>query len=246
MAMASEALIGARWSAERRFYLFATLAMAAVVFVGFARSFFLHPFFPDQPGAPESFFAFHGTAFAAWFVLLVAQASLVTGGRLPLHRKLGVAGACLAATMVVLGVTGALIGAHRPAGFVAVPIPPLAFLVVPLVDMAFFATLVTLAIVKRRDPQSHKHLMLIASGGLLAAAFSRWPVVAAGGPIAFFAMADLLIVALAIWDRKSSGRLHPVTKWAGGAAILSQPLRLALAGTPLWLAFAGWAVNFAP
>jgi hypothetical protein len=50
-------------------------------------------------------------------------------------------------------------------------------------------------------------------------------------------------VALAVWDLRSRGRLHPVTLWAGLGYILSQPLRLALSGTEAWLAFARWATG---
>ncbi len=246
MAVAFETLGRARLSAERRFFLTASVAMAAVVFVGFARSFFLHPLFPDHPRPPEDFFMLHGAVFAAWFVLLVVQASLVTTGRLAVHRQLGVLGCVLAAAMVVLGMRAGLVAAHRATGFVGVPIPALVFLVVPLAEIVLFSVLFVLAIVNRREPQRHKRFMLIASASLLSAAFARWPVVGAFGPAAFFGLADLFIVALAIWDRRSRGSLHPVTKWAGGAAILSQPLRLALASTPLWMTFAHWAVGFAP
>lgn len=243
MAAASETMSRAAWPAERVFFWWMTVAMATVVLVGFSRSFFLHPFFPDRHVPPETFFMIHGTVYAAWFALLVTQASLVTTGRLKIHRQLGVFGACLAVAMVILGVRAGLIGAHRASGFVDVEVPPLVFLSVPLIEMLVFAVLVTLAIVKRGDPQSHKRLMLIASAGLLSAAFARWPIVGAGGPLAFFGMTDLFVLALLIWDRKSQGRIHPVTKWAGGASVLSQPLRLALAATPVWMAFAHWAVS---
>ena len=41
--------------------------------------------------------------------------------------------------------------------------------------MALFATLVGLAVARRRDTQSHKRLMLLASVNLLAAGIARWP-----------------------------------------------------------------------
>jgi dolichyl-phosphate-mannose--protein O-mannosyl transferase len=102
---------------------------------------------------------------------------------------------------------------------------------------AFFAT----AVVKRRESQSHKRWMLLASISVLTAAIARWPGVLEYGPLAFFAVTDLFIVALAAWDLKSRGRLHPATLVGGLVLIASQPLRLALAGTPAWLAFAAWA-----
>jgi len=242
--MATLAVGVGRASRERLFYTGVAIAMFATVFLGFARSFFLRPWFPDVPAAPEPVFFVHGVVFTAWLVLLVVQPALVAAHRTDLHRKLGWLGAGLAVAMVALGTFGALVAARRPTGFVGVPIPPLQFLVVPLVDMVLFATLVGLAIVKRRDTQSHKRLMLLASVNLLAAGIARWPfAVMQAGPPMYFGLSDLFIVALGAWDLASRGRLHPVTLWGGLAIVVSQPLRLVLSGTGAWLAFAAWAVG---
>lgn len=234
----------AQWNAERKFYLGVSIAMLLVVYVGFARSFFLRPLFPDWKAPTEPIFYVHGILFAAWNVLLVAQASLIGFARPDVHRKLGVWGAFLAAGMVVFGTIGALIAANRPTGFVGVPVPPLQFLVVPLFDMALFGAFVTLAVLARRDPQAHKRWMLLATVNLLGAAFARWPGVAEiGSPFAYFGLADLFIVALAVWDFRSRGRLHQATLWGGLTLIALQPLRLVISATPAWLAFAGWATG---
>jgi uncharacterized membrane protein YhaH (DUF805 family) len=232
-----------RAPAERRFFLAMALAMLAVVFVGFARSFFLRPLFPDWPSPSEPIFYVHGTAFVAWIVLLVTQASLVAAGRTDLHRVIGPFGVVLAVLMVVLGTLGALIAARRPTGFIDVPVPPLQFLAIPFFDLILFASFVGLAVAKRRDAQSHKRWMLLATINLLAAAFARWPGVADGGPLWGFGLTDLFVVALAIWDFRSLGRLHPVTLWGGLLIIISQPLRLMISGTQAWLAFARWATG---
>lgn len=230
-------------AAERRFYTGMAIAILAVVFVGFARSFFLRPWFPDHPAPPERFFTVHGLAFAAWIVLLVTQASFVRAGRVDLHRKLGMAGAGLALAMLVLGVWGALIAAKRSTGFVDIPVPPLQFLIVPFADLLLFATFVAYAIARRGDPQAHKRAMLLATISILGAAVARLPGLAALGPPAFFGLTDLFIVAIGVWDWRTRGRLHPVTLWGGLALIVSQPLRLAVMGTEGWLAFARWATG---
>jgi len=161
------------------------------------------------------------------------------------HRKVGVAGAGLAAAMVVLGMVGAATAAHRLGGFVGVPVPPLQFLIIPFGDIVLFGAFVALAIARRRDSQAHKRSMVLATVPLLGAAWARWPGLVPN-PLLFFALSDAFIVALAIWDIRSRGRLHPVTTWGGIALIASQPLRLALSATPAWLAFAGWlAATFA-
>jgi len=239
-------------SAEHRFYVGFAAVMAAALLFGFARTFFLRAWFPDWAqwhGAPEPFFLFHGAVFSLWFVLLVVQPSLVAAGRVDLHRRLGRFGAGLAVVMVVVGIVGPLIAARRPGGFIDVPISPLQFLTIPWVGLALFATFVTLAIVKRGDPQSHKRCMLIATLGILDAAVVRWPFdnMMAPLPIPGFDVSnlalDLFLVPIVIWDFVSRGRLHPVTLWGGLAVIASQPLRMMLGETNAWLAFAGWAVG---
>jgi hypothetical protein len=242
--MATLAVGHGRRSAERLFYTGVAIAMFATVFLGFARSFFLRPWFPEVPAPAEPVFFVHGVVFTAWLVLLVAQPALVAVRRTDLHRKLGWLGAGLAVGMVALGIVGALVAARRPTGFVGVPISPLQFLIVPFFDMVLFATFVALAIAGRRDTQSHKRWMLLASVNLLAAGIARWPfAMMQAGPPMYFGLADLFIVALVAWDLVSRGRVHPVTLWGGLAIVVSQPLRLVLSGTGAWLAFARWAVG---
>jgi uncharacterized membrane protein YozB (DUF420 family) len=244
MATVADHFGRSRWTAERRFYTGMAVAMFLTAFVGFSRSFFLRPLFPNWPSPSEPIFYVHGALFAGWCVLLIVQAALIGAGRMPLHRKLGAGGAMLAVAMLITGVLGSIVAANRPGGFIGVPVPPLQFLTIPLFDLALFGSLVALAIARRRDPQSHKRYMILATVSLLGAAIARWPgVLALGGPPLFFAIADLFIVALAVWDFRSRGRLHPATLLGGLAIIVSQPLRLAIMGTPAWLAFAGWVTG---
>lgn len=242
--MASVTLRPARLADERRFFLAFAVVLLATVVAGFARSFFLRPWFPDHPAPAEAIFYVHGAAFALWYLLLVVQASLITGGRIAAHRRLGVAGVGLAAVMVVLGTLGALTAAARPGGFIAVPIPPLVFLVVPLFDMVLFPLFVTLAVLRRREAQAHKRLMILASITLVAAAVARLPFdfVQEGGVLVFFGLTDLFVLALAAWDFASLRRLHPVTIWGGLLLIASHPIRLWLGGTEAWARFAEGAV----
>ena len=251
-AVGAAARARSRWSAERRFYLAFAVAIVGAVVLGFSRTFFFKAWFPEWAaahGAPEMFFYVHGVVFVGWLLLLLAQPTLVSAGRLDLHRRLGWVGAGLALAMVLLGTVGSLIAAGRPTGFVDVPVPPLQFLTVPLADIALFAGFVTLAIVKRRRPQSHKRLMLLASIAVAEAGIARWPfaVMNATSPVPGFGtidlFLDLFLVPLIVWDLASRGRVHPVTLWGGLAVVASQPLRTWLGGTDAWLAFAGWAVS---
>ncbi len=242
----------ARWSAERRFYVGFTLVILAAVLLGFSRTFFLRLWFPEWAethGSPEPFFYFHGVVFFAWFVLLVAQPSLVAAERVDLHRRLGQLGGGLAVVVVVLGTVGGLIAARRPTGFIDISLPPLQFLVVPLAQMTLFGTFVALALATRRSVQFHKRYMLLASVSIVEAAVVRWPfaLMTTELPVPRFSIGDvfvdLFLLPMVVWDLASRGRVHPVTLWGGLALIASQPLRLMLSETDAWLAFAGWAVS---
>lgn len=246
--MATAAATGdrAHWPSERRFFTGIAIAMALAAYIGFARSFFLRPFFPEWPAPAEPIFLVHGVFFSAWCVLLVVQTALIGVRRADLHRRLGLLGGVLALGMLVLGLWGALVAANRPTGFNGVPVPPLQFLVIPIFDLVFFGSFVALALKWRADAQAHKRLMVLATVALLGAAFARWPFVwKIGNPFAYYGLADLFIVALVVWDLRKRGSLHPVTRWGGLIMILSQPLRLMLSTTPAWLAFAGWLTALA-
>lgn len=182
-------------------------------------------------------------------MLLLAQLSLVAARRVDWHRRFGWVGAGLAVAMVVAGTMGALIAAGRPTGFVDVPESPRRFLLIPLVDLVLFAALVTLGVLARHRPQSHKRYLLLASISVIGAAVARWPlpILSATSPLPGFGVADLLVdlflVPMAAWDLAARRRLHPVTLWGGLAIVASQPLRLVLSGTDAWLAIAGWAIG---
>ena len=228
---------------ERRFYSGMAIAILISVLVGFGRSFFLSPLFPNHPAPTELVFYLHGALFTSWIIIFFAQVSLISRGRTKLHKKIGFASAFLVVAMVILGVIGALTAASRSTGFVGIPVPPLQFLAVPLFDMIVFPAFVAMAYIRRNNSQSHKRWMVLATLNLITAAIARWPVVSSLGPLAYFGITDLFIVALALWDFRSQGKIHQVTLWGGLLMIISQPLRLIVSGTSAWMAFATWATG---
>lgn len=229
------------------FFSSMAIAMALVVFAGFAPSFFLRPLFPEAAAraAPEAVFYVHGAIFAGWMALLVVQTSLIRIGNVRRHMQLGVAGAMLAGVMIPVGIHAAIVAAQRPGGFTGVPLPPLQFLTIPFGDMVLFAAFVALALFWRGRPQSHKRLMLLATISLLNAATARLVFSSPLAGIAFLDLVfvDLFVIALFMWDFASRRRIHPVTLFGGLAIILSQPFRLWLGTSDAWLAFAAWATG---
>jgi len=225
----------------RRFYVGVAIAVLITVFLGFSRSYFLKAYF----GTPELSLLvhIHGLVFTSWVLLFLAQTTLVAAGRTDLHRKLGVGGAVLAALLLIIGTTTAILRVQggRPSPIPGVP--PLSFLAVPLFDMVVFAILISAGLVLRNRPDTHKRLMTLATIALMSAPIARIPGVLRAGPPGFFGLTDLFIVAMLVYDFATRGKVHPATIWGGLVIVASQPLRLMISGTPAWLAFAGWLTS---
>lgn len=228
----------------RRFdhYFFSAMAvlMAATVFVGFAPTYYLAGVF--HAPLPNRLIHLHGAAFTCWILLLVVQTSLVSTGRVDLHRRLGIAGFLLACLMVVLGLLASTDSLVRNVG----P-DPLSFYLVPLTDMAIFATLVLLAFRARRDPPAHKRLLFVATVALLIAAVARWPldIIAKGSLAMAGRLSWVFLLALVAYDLWATRKLHRVTLWAGAFLIFVQEVRLPLSQTAAWHAVASWILSHA-
>lgn len=82
--------------------------------------------------------------------------------------------------------------------------------IIPLASVLLFSTFVAIGLAYRRRPAAHKRLMA------------------------------LFVAAVAIHDRRTLGRLQPMTLWGGLLLIASFPGRLAIGNTDLWLTFAAW------
>ena len=225
---------------DRRLYILAAIVTPLIVLAGFARTYYLKPFFgtPDLPGRIVHL---HGIVMTAWVLLFIVQISLVATRRTRVHQRLGIAGGVLAALVVVVGILTALYAAAR--GHSPGP-PALAFLIVPLGDMLIFSVLIGLALYFRRKLQVHKRLMLLAAINLLTPAIARIPLsfIINGGPLAFWGLTDLCLVGFVAYDTIKHRRLHPVFLWGSIFIIAMQPLRLLLAGTNLWMNFAAGLV----
>ena len=239
---ASPALV--RRKRERWFYVVMTVAVVITVFAGFAPTYYLRPAFTKAPLMP--LLHVHGLIFSSWVLLFAIQTTLVAAHRTDIHRRLGIAGGVIAVLMVLVGVTTGIIRAKQG----ATPLPeisPLAFLVIPLGDMFVFSILITAAFYFRRKPDVHKRLMMLATISILAAAIARLPFeMMKAGPPAFFGITDLFVLACILYDLVTLRRVHRATALGALLIIASQPLRLMLASTTVWLAFAGWLTSLVP
>jgi hypothetical protein len=236
------------WAIRRRteqaFFSGMAALIAVTILLGFARTYYLRNLLAT-PSAPlpslTPLIHVHGLLFTGWIVLLVAQTRLVAAGRVDAHRRLGIAGAAMAVLMIGVGTLTALQGVVR--GVSAGGIEPRRFLAMPLFALVVFGLLLFAGVRARRDPPTHKRLVLLATIALLPPALARWVIFYLGlSPAVVLALSTLFVLPLVLWDWVTLRRLHPATLWGGLVVVASGPLRLAIAFTPAWLAFADWAV----
>ena len=227
-------------------YFFSAMALLilATVFVGFARTYFLAGVL--RAPLPSLIIHIHGAVFSSWILLLIAQISLVSAGRVDIHRRLGLAGFGLACLMVILGVlaaTNSLARGFSPPGS---PFDATTFYAIPLTDMVIFGTLVFFAFRARFNPSAHKRLILIATFALLDAPTGRPPfTVITARPFfdSVFVWAFLLL--LVAYDLWSIRKIHRATIWAGAFVVVMEQLRVPIGNTAVWHTFATWAQTLA-
>jgi len=225
---------------DRRLFVGAALWILAIVFAGFARSYFLRPWFHHDP--LPLLLHVHGLMMFAWFALFFVQTCLIETHRVALHRKLGIFGVALAATMLVLSPYVAFHAAARDvrahneaAGF------DLVILGYDCMIIALFAGFVASAIAMRKRGDIHKRLMLLATLSLLTPAIGRLPFWSSDfeiGNLQILLASDLCVLLCVAADVSLHGRLHPV--FAIGAPLIIAATYLAYlgVGTDTWMNFA--------
>ena len=226
---------------DRVFYGGMGVLLAAIAVAGFAPTFYLRSWFgapPTVAGTTEltPLAQFHGAVYTSWMVLFTVQTSLIASRRVKVHRRLGIAGAVLAAIMIVVGYMTATAAARRGASPPGAE--PLSFLVVPLFDLVLFAVFITAALLRRRDKETHKRLMLLAYISIIAAGVARLPGILPYGPFAFFGIAYAFALIGVAYDQWSRGRIHRVYYWGIPLLVISVPGRLMLSTTAAWRSFA--------
>ena len=212
------------------------LLLLATVFLGFARTYYLAGVF--RAPLPSLIIHLHGAAFTAWILLLVTQTSLVSAGRVDIHRRLGIAGFLWACLMVILGVLAATNSLNRNAA--PPPVDAKFFYIIPLTDMLIFATLIFFAFRNRSNSSAHKRLIFIGTVALMIAAIARWPIWSHRDPITATLASYVFLLILVAYDLWSTRKLHRATIWGGAFLIFVQQIRIPIGHTAAWHAFANW------
>ncbi len=182
---------------------------------------------------------FHALAMVSWLGLLIVQPTLVGRQNLALHRRLGWAGAGLAAIIVVLGIfigVEAIALRRQPPFFT----PPF-FLMLSSLGALSFGVMVAAAIMCRRRTDWHRRLMIGATILILEPALGRLlPMPLLGSWGEWLAMLCQLgaVTIVAQFDLRTLGRIHAATIWVAGAVATTHILIALLAKAPPVIALA--------
>ena len=165
---------------ERVFYLFAGCLLLVIVAMGF-QQFYLHG--RANTGAPVTqqivpLVFLHGTLMSTWIIFFTAQSSLIVSGNRKLHMSLGVAGAVIAALLVIVGVTTAIASVHYNPDEYKHIWGARRFLSLMLTNILGFGTLAAVGLKSRHRPEIHRPIMFLATLFAAApAAFFRIPFI---------------------------------------------------------------------
>jgi len=196
---------------DRRFFVGAAIAIALIVFFGFARSYYLRSLF-GMPALPL-LVHIHGLVMTGWVVLLAVQSSLIAAHRVQWHRRVGVFGAVWAVLVVILGTTTTLHAAAREVrGHTAFAGIQVFITTLDLLQMALFAGFVTVAILLRSRPDYHKRLMLLTIACMLPDALARLPVSFMTNSLTLLGLGVFVFGCVAIGTLRHR-RLHPAFGW---------------------------------
>ena len=161
--------------------------------------------------------------------------------------QFGLFGIALASAMILVGFFTAVAAAKYGSSSTPPVISPLAFLTVPIFDIALFAVLFAAAIYYRRRPANHKRLMLLTVLNFLPPALARIPIesIQSTGPLFFFGFPTVLALGSLAYDTWQNRRLNVVFLVGAIILIASYPIRLMLSDTKAWLSFATWLTTWA-
>jgi hypothetical protein len=222
---------------DRRFYFFVTILTAAIVFAGFARTFFLNGWFAKLHLSP--LFILHGVIFSSWLVVLVTQSMLVSAKKIHIHKKLGYASLAIVTAMFALGwmmsVRAAQRGFTPPGG----P-PPTTFFAFQLLGLFAFVAFIGAGYLFRNRPETHKRLMVSGTVLILTPAVARIFLLFTSDLVIFKAFGVQLAVLLACmaYDYVTRKRIHPAYLTAAVTLLALLPVSGLIGSTPLWQAIA--------
>ena len=218
-----------RMRADRLFHSGVAVVCAAILVIGFARTWFparwLAP--PDEP--LPLVYKVHGVALTAWLLLGVTQPLLIAGRNRALHRRLGYASLALAPVLMALMIAASITALSTQTG-------PTTRLVGALNTTAvlMFGLIYGLSVFWRRRTETHKRLATMLWTVLVGPGLGRTLLLLHAPLPLVLPISDSILVAGAVFDKATRGRVHPVWRIGGPLIVAGQVATIALAFIPAW------------
>lgn len=224
------------------FFVYMSLGFLAVALIGFSTTLFL-PLARGTFVAPPVIYL-HGALVFSWLIFFIAQASLIRVRNVSVHRRLGWLGASLVVAIVASGVAVSLHVMRRDLAAGGGDDVLREFLGT-LISFLIFGSLVAAGVVRRRDSESHKRLLLLATIWVLGPAWLRFrhlfPV--ENPDLVFIAIADSVILVAIARDLMTYKRVHPVYIWVGGLIVAWDIAFPFTSQSAAWLRVARWLLG---
>ena len=236
------------------FYPLLATTISAVAFAGFWFTYFGPIIDRSYPPSGAALHV-HGWSFFLWYLLFPAQAWLISQRKRSLHRLIGRISVAL---VVLMTLTGILVLAVRVDEAVRNGGPPIWLMYGPLIlsNLVLFIVFYGAGIWKavRKDFESHKRLIIVASAIALGAGFFRLILYLSGFhplslPVGVLAC-SIFIVAGALHDLFTRGSVHAayviglVAMLVIEVSLLPQVNEAGVVWVNKWLAMLGEQLGF--
>jgi hypothetical protein len=217
---------------DQSFWQKLMLGLAVFIVFGFAQ--FGARGFVDYRAVP-AYIHVHALVMLSWLALTVAQATFIARDNLALHRRLGWVGVALAVVVVCFCsyVSIMIVKAHHQPPFFTPPY----FLALTQAGMLVFAGLIAAAILRRRQTEWHRRLMVGALVLLMEPALGRvlpMPLIMPYGEWAVLAVQLGVLAIVMRHDRRTMGAIHPATTAVVLVIALTHGVVELLAISPFW------------
>ncbi|KUO57687.1 MAG: hypothetical protein APF78_05005 [Sphingomonadales bacterium BRH_c3] len=215
---------------EQRFFLIMAWVMSLVIVAGFSLNLAMGRSSFDAPWQ----YHLHGVAFMGWIGLFLAQNTLIAGGNIALHKRLGQVAYFYIPLMVVLGFTIMFVSMRRTGG--PFFFDQNEFLISNSLQLLAFGGLAFASLRARRYSGWHRRLMFGGMAILTGPGLGRLLPLPLMMPYAWrITIAATLIFPIIgmIADWRRSGKVHPAWLWGAGLILGAQILGSFIAYTSL-------------
>jgi hypothetical protein len=224
---------------DRWIYVFTAALFVVTALVGFGpRSLAI---LEGERAMPPLVVHVHAALMAAWFGLLLLQTVLMASGRRALHRTLGLVSLVLAPAMVAAMIAATIVRFHDRAAIGELTYVSNVLLGATRSVVCFAAFWLWAILVRKKDKETHKRMIVLATAALLPAAITRMTWLPNTMPESIDstnAYMLLLLLPAVAWDIVRRGR--PYRAYVIGLSVF---LALMIAmhflwNSPWWLATA--------